>query len=256
MTLEVIQRQLASHIRNPAEEKGPAGIEARRLKIYRDLFYKNIENFISSGFPILRSLYQDETWHRMVRDFMVVHHCQSPLFLEIGQEFLTYLQNHRQLNVDDPPFIQELAHYEWVELALDIDEQDISSIETDSDGDLLNDLPLVSPLAWSLAYQYPVHKIGVDFQPAQPEEAPCYLIVYRNRDDEVGFMEANSVTARMLELLSQREAASGRQVLEQIADELNHPAPDQVVTGGLEIMQQLQSLDIIVGVKASSPAVS
>ncbi|WP_101756592.1 DUF2063 domain-containing protein [Oceanicoccus sp. KOV_DT_Chl] len=245
--LEQVQRQLASHIRNPEQVAGPDGLEQRRLKIYRELFYKNIENFISNGFPVLRSLYADEQWHVLVRGFMVSHHCHSPYFLEISQEFLLYLQQQYQLKPSDPTYMLELAHYEWVELALDVASEDLDELVYAADGDLLAGLPMVSPLAWSLAYQYPVHKIGVNFQPQQAGEQATYLIVYRNRDDGVGFMEANSVTARLLELLAEPEARSGRQVLEQIAAEMQHPNPDIVIDGGLQILQQLHSLDIILG---------
>ncbi len=106
---------------------------------------------------------------------------------------------------------------------------------------------MVSPLAWSLSYQYPVHKIGRDFQPSQPQEQPVYLIVYRNHLDRVGFMEANAVTARLLELLQLDSACSGQQVLEQIALEIQHPDPRQVVDGGMDILRQLHTLDIILG---------
>jgi hypothetical protein len=35
--------------------------------------------------------------------------------------------------------------------------------------------------------------------------------------------------------------------LSRIADELQHPQPQQVVEGGLAILQQLRQLDIILG---------
>ncbi len=248
MTLEQVTRQLTSYIRNPESVDGPEGIEPRRLNIYRDLFYKNIEGFISSGFPVLRSLFEDDDWHDLVRDFMILHRCHTPYFLEISQEFLLYLQNGSPQREEDPPFMQELAHYEWVELALDVADEDLDAIPFLADGDLLEGVPLVSPLAWSLAYQYPVHHIGEKFQPQQVPEMPTFLIVYRNLDDEVGFMEANSVTARMLEILLQDQSLTGRQVLTQIATELNHADPAQVVAGGLEILRQLRSLDIILGI--------
>ena len=91
-----------------------------------------------------------------------------------------------------------------------------------------------------------MHQIGVDFQPQQPAQQAVYLIVYRNRQDRVGFMEANAVTARLLELLQAQGAHSGRQVLQQLAVEIQHPQPEQMIASGLEIFQQLQSLDIIL----------
>ena len=91
---------------------------------HRELFYNNVEGFISSGFPVLRELLDDKTWHAMVRDFFSRHRCKTPYFLEISAEFLDYLENERDTS-DDPPFIKELAHYEWAELALTVAEQEI-----------------------------------------------------------------------------------------------------------------------------------
>ena len=83
-------------------------------------------------------------------------------------------------------------------------------------------MPVISPLAWPLAYDYPVHRIGPDFLPKRPDAQPTHLIVWRNRRDEVRFMEANAVTARLMELMKPRRA-TGRRLLSRIARELKHP---------------------------------
>ena len=251
-SFQQVQTQFAEHIRNPEQVNGPAGIEDRRLHIYRELFYNNIEGFISGAFPVLRSLINDDAWHTLIRDFMVGYRCQTPYFLEISQEFQHYLSSAPSLLESEqyPAFIHELAHYEWVELALDISTEDIDSIDdVDAEADMLTRLPVVSPLAWSLAYQYPVHLIGADFQPEVIPEQPSYLVVYRNRQDSVGFMEANAVTARLLALLNDEVYATGREVLLALAAEMQHPNPEQIVSSGLDIFKQLLSLDILLGAK-------
>ena len=71
----------------------------------------------------------------------------------------------------------ELAHYEWVELALDV-----STLEIPSDvaltGDALDEHPVVSPTAWRLSYQYPVHKIGPHYQPNADNVEPAKHSTY------------------------------------------------------------------------------
>jgi hypothetical protein len=114
------QIAFAAHIRHPELHEAPADLEDRRLAIYRDLFYNNIEGFLASGFPVLRSILGDSLWHRMVRDFIHSHQSHSPYFLQISEEFLGYLKDERQVQASDPAFMLELAHYEWVELALDV----------------------------------------------------------------------------------------------------------------------------------------
>ena len=195
--LSTAQFSMANFLRDPQSKPAPEGIEPRRLKIYQDLVYNNIEGFISNGFPVLRSLYEDTQWHALVQRFIKGHRCHTPYFLEISQEFLRFLTEGYQLLESDPIFIAELAHYEWVELALDVSQEDLA--DTTELYDPVLEVPVLSPLAWLLSYQYPVHKIGKCFQPSEAVE-PTFLVVYRNAEDSVCFMELNSATARLLEL--------------------------------------------------------
>lgn len=216
--LRTSQLTMARYLRNPETAPAPEGVEPRRLKIYQDLIYNNIEGFISSGFPVLRSLYGTPAWHALVRQFIDGHRCHSPYFLEISQEFLQFLLERHKPGPDDPPFITELAHYEWVELALMVSSGEIPKAVS-SNVDPLTAIPRLSPLAWVLAYQFPVQMIGPDYQPAEPE-APVYLVVYRNRDDAVQFMALNAATARLLELTRENATIPGAELLGQLAAEL------------------------------------
>jgi uncharacterized protein len=247
---DFIQQQydFAAHIRNPEQNPAPAGIEDRRMGIYRELFYNNVEGFLSNGFPVLRELLDDSAWHAMARDFFSRHHCRTPLFLEIPREFLNYLDAERGEENDDPPFMRELAHYEWVELALSVAEDEtIHGIEEDND--LLDSAPVLSSLAWPLSYEYPVHRIGPAYQPAEPDAQPTYLLVYRDPDDAVGFLELNPVSARLLSLLQESPGRSGRDMLEQIAAELQHPDPAQVIAGGQAILNEWRQRGIVHGAR-------
>jgi len=241
------QYAFAANIRDPRNNPAPEDIEDRRMQIYRELFYNNVENFISGTFPVLRRIYSDTDWHTLVREYFASHKSRTPLFHEIPREFLNWLENERSGNPADPPFLFELAHYEWVELALSIAESATVSEQVDPAGDLLHGVPVLSPLAWHLAYQYPVHRIGPDYLPQQPGDTPTCLVVYRDRDDEVGFLEINSVTKRLLELIDAGTNRTGLELLRCIATEMSHPQPDVVVRGGAGIMQNLLQKQILSG---------
>ena len=243
------QYEFTAHLRDPDNVPAPADIEDRRIKIYRDLLYNNVESFIASGFPVIRSIYSDENWHKIVRDFFAHHESHTPYFLEISQEFLAYLENERQPQPEDPAGLLELAHYEWIELALAVADEDIDLASIDPNGDLLNGHPVLSPVAWPLAYTFPVHAMGPDYLPEKPPENPTYIVVYRNRNDEVKFLEINSVTARLIALLQEDETISGEQALNRIAQEMHHPNPDVVMSGGLAALQELQSYGIVLGTR-------
>jgi len=242
------QYAFTSHIRDPENIAIPEGLEARRIKIYSDLFYNNVEGFISDAFPVLRTLYSEDDWHKLVRDYFKNHQNHTPYFLELSQEFLSYLQNERENHDDDFPFMLELAHYEWMELAVEIDETDIDLSNVNVSGDLLSGHPVISPLAWPLSYNYEVHKISEDYIPDEAPAQATHLIVYRDHDDQVRFMEINAVTARLLFLLDEDTAVSGRAALEQIAEELQHPDANAVVDSGLATLSELHERGIILGI--------
>ena len=214
--LRDFQMAMACYLRDPANNPPPAGVESRRLKIYQDLVYNNIESFISGGFPVLRSLYEDADWHGLVRMFIDRHRCRTPYFLEISQEFLRYLMQDFPARGIDPPFVAELAHYEWVELALDTAEETLPD-EVPLD-DILGAVPRLSPLAVSLRYRYPVHRIGPGFRPLAAGE-DTYLMVYRNRADEVRFIELNAMTSRLLEKVRDNQGLTARGLLLELAQE-------------------------------------
>ncbi len=237
------QMALARYLRNPGAGTPPEGVEPRRMQVYRDLIYNNIEGFISGGFPVLRSLYDDADWHALVQSFIDGHRCRTPYFLEISQEFVGFLMKHYQPVAADPPFLAELAHYEWVELALDIAEEQAPAPPAAAP-DALSAVPGLSPLAWVLQYRFPVHRIGPSYRPQEPGD-PCYLVVYRDREATVRFMEVSAATARLLELVRGNESETGRQLLERLATELGAP-PDSVIGFGNEQLSALTAQSIVV----------
>lgn len=242
------QFAFAAHIRDPDGAPAPEGIEDRRMAVYRELFFNNVSQLMAKSFPVLRRILGRERWEALVRDWFVRHRSKTPLFLEIPREFLQYLENERKPRSDDPPFLSELAHYEWVELALSIDEREPEVQGADPHGDLLDGRPVLSPLAWPLVYRFPVHRISPDYQPDEAPAEPTWLVVFRNRDDKVGFLEINRVTARLLELLVAADGpATGRACLEQIAAELGHPNPGVVVEGGRAILADLREREVLLG---------
>ncbi len=257
-TPDFIRQQYAftAHIRDPEKYPGPTDVEDRRMGIYRELLYNNVESFLEGNFPVIRKIIDDEAWHGMVRDFFARHESHTPYFAEIPREFIQYLQEERGERPEDPPFLVELAHYEWVEAALAIaPEEPVNAAESEGierGGDLLEGIPLLSNLAWPLAYRFPVHKISPDVLPNEPPAEPAYLVIYRNRDDAVGFLEVNAVTFRLLQLLQEDSPPTGREAMQRIAEELAHPNPDVVVQGGLDILKHLYFLDIVIGVRATA----
>ncbi|MES1944645.1 hypothetical protein PC39_11037 [Salinisphaera sp. PC39] len=244
-----LQYEFAAHLRDPERHPPPAGVEDRRLAVYRDLFFNNVGNYLAKAFPVLRRIYADDDWDAMVRDFFARHESHGPQFYQVAGEFLAYLDDERGERPEDPPFLRELAHYEWVELRLAILDADPDAVAADPDGDLLAQAPVLSPTAWPLVYRYPVHTLGPDNHPDTPPDEPTHLVVFRDRGDRVRFLKINPVTARLLALIRERPEAPGREHLETIAAELRHPDPATVIAGGRDILADLTARDVILGTR-------
>ena len=248
-TFKKVQYDFSAHLRDPENASAPSDVEDRRMEIYRGLFYRNVKNFIDNAFPVLRKLYSEENWHKMVRDFFANHQSVSPYFKDISLEFLSYLHNERDLQPEDPIFIKELAHYEWLEIFLTFTNIEPNLSNIDKHGDLLTAVPVLSPLVKMHSYDYPVHQIKPSFQPEQPSEQAHFLMVHRDSKDKVSFTELNPITAMLVEMLQSGDAKTGREYLDDMVKQINHPNPDMVYKGGEQTLKQLRSSEIILGTR-------
>jgi uncharacterized protein len=119
-SLHAQQVALALHLRDPQRHAPPADIEPRRLAVYRALFFDNVAQLMASHFPVLHATLDGQAWHALLRAFCAEHRARTPLFPRVGGEFVRFLQQR------DPdaqrPWLAELAHYETIELELQIDD--------------------------------------------------------------------------------------------------------------------------------------
>ena len=246
---QTFQHELGLHLRDPRRVARPAGVPARRARAYRDLLFNNVCGVVDACFPVSRKLLGDRRWARLQRDFFAEWRSQSPLFCDLPREFLRWLscvQGEARAPVAMPAWMPELLHYEWAELAVDI--MQVPALpEVNTAGDLLAGLPLVAPAHMVLAYSWPVHRIGPDWKPRKGAET--HLVVFRDSDERVQFVEINAVTARLLALLAEGQK-TGREACLQIAGELQHPEPETVVTGGAGMLNDLKNWGVIYGVAA------
>ncbi len=244
------QYAFAAHIRDPENVAAPAEIEDRRMGVYRELFFNNLRSLLSNMFPVLKKLYSPQDWAAIIRQFMIVHRATTPYFLQLPKEFLAFLQDEYEAQESDFPFLLELAHYEYIELALSISEASNNMDGVDPDGDLRANVPVKSELAWAFAYQYPVHRIDADFQPDQPGDTPTYLAVYRGSNDKVGFLELNPMTAGLLDAIDNNDQElNGESLLRKLAEQTNYPDVEAFLTHGTAALDEMRQLEILTGAR-------
>ncbi len=245
-TLREQQFQFARHLRDPDAFAAPPDIEDRRMAIYRDLFFNNIESLLAGNFPVIAKTLGGDRWRTLARAFYARHRSHTPLFPEIAREFIRFLQDRAAADAGDPPWLSELAHYEWVELALQISDEALPAF--DAQGDLLTDIPVLSPHAWALAYTWPVPRIGPAFQPETAPDAPTLLLVRRDAQGDVRFAEISPLVYRLIEIIGESES-TGRQALESLSQEAGADDLPAFVEQGGAMLARMHAEGTILGTR-------
>ena len=239
------QIDFAARIRNPEKHPIPEGIQPERMKVYEELFFNNVKNFVDTGFPVLKEILGEDRWMEIAKDFFEYHKCKTPYFLEISQEFLSYLENEFEPREADPAYFYELAHYEWLELYVDVAEAD--NDETfDANADFESGKLVLAPVAEGFAYNYPVHQASSDM--VHLSEELTALIVYRNRNYDTKFIQSNPFTLQLLAILKSDEYESVKQLLTDLLESHNLYS-EGAYQAGLNTLKEWQASGLVLGVK-------
>ncbi|WP_153916130.1 DNA-binding domain-containing protein [Shewanella sp. TC10] len=243
MTFIDTQQSFMDYIRDPNQPL-PDGMTLERMTVYRELFFNNINGFVSGAFPVLKSLYTEDAWLKLIQQFFVSFDCKTPIFIEISQEFIAFLQTSYQLLDYDPPFMVELAHYEWLELYIATVFDNENELVISSD--MITELPLsMSVKATVTQYHYEVQHISVDYQPTEPSEQPHSFCVYRDNADEVVFLQLNPLTAQVLAFITQAETCYLSDIITWLQSSYPQMSAEALSNGCLQMLQQLAEKGII-----------
>ena len=248
MSFQAYQRAFTAHIRDPRGHARPKGVPARRMKVYNELLFNNVEGFLLACFPVCRAILGKRRWQRLARDFFRDHVCHTPYFRQIPEEFLKYLQDAWPAPPDYPAFLPELAHYEWVELELDTSDADTRLPAFDPAGDLLAGRPLLNPVSRVLAYRWPVQRLSPRFKPAEPPDTPTFIAAWRDADCDVRFSVVTAATAALLRLLHEQPELTGGELLDALARDSGLPAAS-VRQHGAAMLAELRQQGIVLGAR-------
>jgi len=254
------QRTMGLHLRDPDNAPAPDNLDARRLGIYRELVFNNIESQLSAAFPVINSILSTQTWQALVREFLRNYRAQTPYFTQLSAEFVDFLANreldklsNKDLDKSLPAFLLELAHYERVELdifMMDKTEDEISAVAQTkveiSNIDLLNKPLRLTSTTQLLAYAYPVHKVSPNFLPEHAPAQPTLLLLFQDDEQEVRFFELQPLAYQVLSKLSDGQAIKGLTLLGSIAKDIKLEVSETFLQQGLALLAQLNALNVFV----------
>lgn len=239
------QHGMGLYLRDPEHVAPPPEMNPSRAEVYRDLVFANLSSLISGTFPVLVKILGDEQWRVLVRIFLRDYRAHTPKFGEIAEEFVEFLASEPQALAEGswPPFMVELAHYEWVEMALQ--QSDADPLPA-SDAGLLLERPLqVSALAWPLAYAWPVQSVGPDYQPDTAPEQPTLLLVRRAEDWSVKFSGLSPLAFRLLQRIDEFPELDGRAQLQGLALEAGMSGSQEFFDNGLALLRQMHGEGVV-----------
>ncbi len=239
-SFQAYQQQFTAYVRNPSVNKPPAGAALKRMRVYADIVFNNIEASVATCYPVCKQVLGKRAWKKLVRGFFSEHASNTPIFREIPAQFLSYINQQPQL----PAYLAQLAHYEWVELSVSMFPAIVH--ELGSEANLLLDYPVINPTAVCLSYDYPVHQISPRIKPSQALAEPIHLLVFRNVLHTVKFVEMNAVTANLIQRLMSKPQ-TGQGALEQLADEMGFAEYAPIVKFGAQILEDLKQQGVILG---------
>ena len=102
-----------------------------------------------------------------------------------------------------------------------------------------------SPLAWPLAYCWPVNRIGPSFQPAQPPIEPTLVLLRREIDGRIHFSALSPLLFRLLELVGANAGSNGRQLMQQLASEAGQADFDGFLAAATPMLQRLHGEGVL-----------
>jgi hypothetical protein len=156
---------------------------------------------------------------------------------------LQYLETAKLETVKNlPPFLYQLAHYEWVELA--VSALETKAVKLSKKMDFLKETPVLAPANMLLEYDYAVHKISKKHIPKTAEKT--YLLVFRNAENQVKFIELNPMTFQLLSLIQENDM-TGEQALVRLATALQIRNAEAIIQFGAEILADLAKQGAIIG---------
>lgn len=241
-----LQHAFTRHLRDPENVPAPGAQEERRLAIYRYAVRANVARFMADNYPRVRAVMCDRRWDAMLHDYIVRHVSRTNVFAELPLEFLAYLEHERD-DGDAPPFLRELAHFDWLETLVGVDVNVLDQTGIDCEGDLLAGIPVVNPTLRLVCYAYPVHAITPEFQPIEAPAEATRIAAFRDPANRYGFLDLSPTAAELIEHLNVHEGRSGRDVLTAMALTRHYPDLAGFVDAGGTILKRMHARGALLG---------
>ncbi len=213
-----------------------------------ELSLEETEQLIAQALPATRRRLGADRWWALVRDFCSLYYCCEPELHKVAEEVLDYLDGaHRGATSGYPGWLCDLAHYEWLHLALRAAPAAVPQAPpVDPEGDLLQGAPVLSHLAWLVSYDYPVRQMVAGEAQQGPLPQAQHLLLFRDRNEKVHVQEPDAFTAQLLERIEADPELTGAAAIATAAEAVGLPAAVWTEHGA-QLLASLRRSGVLIG---------
>jgi hypothetical protein len=173
-------------------------VRRERVHHYRRLVFNVVNDSLQSAFPLTKNLLEDKRWDQLVHQFFAGYKPQSPQVWKMPGEFYEWFSKSEQPLRDDFPFMDELLHFEWLEVVLFMME-DIPYPISHKQGNWMDSTVAVNPEFRIIQTNYPVHlKKAAKIQDA--DKGDFFILMFREKNTgRIQFMDLSPFFAVVVE---------------------------------------------------------
>ena len=237
------QFALARHLRDPLGVPAPEGVSASAVIACTQEMAHNLNELLMPAFASTRAVLGEDLWQHTLRLFLHDAPTHAPWGTAVQEAFVKFL-GHNSLVQHLPPWLEDLAHFEWLQSAVAV--ADVVWPAHDPQGQLLQGVVVLNPTHVEVMYDWPVQRINLAHKPFEMQ--PTYLSILRDVRDKVHVVESSRFRRHLIDLL--RQGQTGAQALEAMAKWLDHPEVETFVQEGLPVLKQLQREGVVLGTQA------
>lgn len=158
-----------THCCRTGEVKSIAGIEERRIEIYRNAVFGGVRRVLEKAYPLTMAALGDQ-WEPLILEFFANCDCPSPHLWQMPRGLYEYIKEKGS----DIPWLAELLYFEWIEIEVHMG-PDIS-VDCQDEGDILSDPLVINPEHRLTRFTYPVFRDP----PERLKPGAHFLFTYRH----------------------------------------------------------------------------
>lgn len=195
---------IGKFFREKSDQEAICSYPLERYQTYREHISVGLLGQLSSAFPVLHSILENQEWQMLTELFFKSGLAKSPIARSAFFEFANFLKSYQGPLLKKYPYLHELADYEINDLELFFAKDCFFEKTPEPSFENLKQLrALINPHHIFRKYQWPVHYLSKSHsEPSSLKKASYPLCLYRHPSElNVRFIESNEEFYELFNML-------------------------------------------------------